>query len=846
MIRSPSALALVKWRLKDFAEGEGAAARAFDAALADGGWIDVSAPGDVYLALHAAGRIPDPFGDRAEPDCAWVRNREWWWRTDFEAPQIGAQQRLILEFEGLDTCATIWLNGAIIARSENMFRELRLDVTALALAGRTRLAICFAPTAGAAVDEELPNWGIISDQLKESRRNLVRKAQFGWGWDWGPNLPTAGIWKPVSLRVETAAALRTVKFTTRELSPGRERAQVSIEIEADVFGTEQAFAEVTLDGPGGERVANGTVALRDGRGALDADINDPKLWWTSELGEPSRYRLEVALVAGGQTVARCELMVGIRTIALDQSPDPGEPGASFFRFVLNGVPIFARGANWIPASSFVGAVDETHYRRLLEPAARAHMNMLRVWGGGVYEHDAFYELCDELGILVWQDFMFACAPYPEHDPRFVDNVAAEVTFQIERLRNHPSLALWCGNNECQVIQEFANSLAGNRDSVPGNLYYSKIMPAAVAALDPATPYWPGSPFGGPRANSMIAGDVHDWTVWHGMPPVPVDRPVGKFDLSPESVAYSRYAEDNARFVSEYGIQAAPVMETLRRSLPEDQRYLGSPALLNRLKDRPKNKVDAMLVTVTGLPATLEQYVDFTQITQAEGLKFGIEHFRRRKPHCSGSLIWQLNDCWPGISWSVIDYFGFGKASYFYVRRAYAPAIASFKAAEDGAVELWVTNDRLSPFETELEVSLRSFGGEIAWSKAVAARIEATESRCVWRVDSADLVRDPRHVMTVRARDGSVPANRHFFAPIKDLDRPAPPAPGIQFESRSAHEMAVHLDAAAYLYFVHLLVNNERTHFSDNYFDLAGGESRTVIVRNDALVLTPERITVRWR
>jgi beta-mannosidase len=368
----------------------------------------------------------------------------------------------------------------------------------------------------------------------------------------------------------------------------------------------------------------------------------------------------------------------------------------------------------------------------------------------------------------------------------------------------------------------------------------------VSSTIATTPYWPGSPFGGPNANSMIAGDVHDWTVWHGMPPVPVDRPVGKFDLSPESVAYTRYAEDMARFISEFGIQAAPVMETLTRCLPEDQRYLGSDGLLNRIKDRPKNKIDAMLISVTGLPNTLEQYVDYTQITQAEGLKFGVEHFRRRKPHCSGSLIWQFNDCWPGISWSLIDYYGFAKASYFYVRRAYAPVMASFKANDDGSVELWLVNDTLNSIDAELEIALKAFAGGTVWSDSIATSVGANQAAMVWRVESNRLANDGRHVLTVRAPDNIFPANRHFFAPIKDLDRPTPSAPEINVQQKGSHEIAVHLNAPAYLYFVHLLVADERTRFSDNYFDLADGETTTILVRNDAVALKPDDVTIRWR
>jgi beta-mannosidase len=838
---------LRQWRLKDFAEGEGALAHAFDAASYDDGWIVVEAPGDVYLALFAAGRIPDPFGDRAEKACAWVKDREWWWRTDFDTPPVANDQRLILEFQGLDTYATIWLNGETIGRSENMFRAVRIDLTARMREGKNRLAVCFRPTSSAVMDREMPTWSIIADSIRETKRNFIRKAQFGWGWDWGPTLPTVGIWEPVLLRTETSAAIRTVKFTTLELSPSHDRAKVSVELEVEAFGSVEALtADIALVGPADCERINGTVTLNNGGGRFDANVMDPKLWWTPELGEPYRYDLRIALKADGQTVEHRELKVGIRTIALDQSPDPAEAGASFFRFVMNGAPIFARGACWIPASSFVAAVDEAHYRRLLEAAVEANMNMVRVWGGGVYEHDAFYDLCDELGLLVWQDFMFACAPYPEHDPIFVENVVAEIAHQIERLRNHPSLALWCGNNEAQVVQGFVNAVKRRNDSLPGDLFYSHKMPEAVATLDPTTPYWPGSPFGGPNANSMIAGDVHDWTVWHGMPPVPVDRAVGKFDLSPESVAYTRYAEDMGRFISEYGIQAAPVMETLTRCLPEDQRYLGSDALLARIKDHPKNKVDAMLVTVTGLPATLEQYVDYTQITQAEGLKFGIEHFRRRKPHCSGSLIWQLNDCWPGISWSLIDYYGFAKASYFYVRRAYAAVMCSFKAMNDGSVELWIVNDTLDSIDTELEVALKSFADGTIWSDTIAASVSANRVGIVWQAEGKRLAADPRHVLTVRAREKFFPANRHFFASIKDLDRPPPPAPEIEIEQRGSHEIAVHLAASAYLYFVHLLVADERTRFSDNYFDLADDETVTVLVRNEAVALNSDDVVVRWR
>ena len=301
------------------------------------------------------------------------------------------------------------------------------------------------------------------------------------------------------------------------------------------------------------------------------EIYNPQLWWTHDLGEPTLYTLQAILSLDGTQLEQQQQEVGIRTLELDQSPDTAEPGTRFFRFVLNGVPIFVRGACWIPAHSFVGALKAERYAMLLKAAQEANMNMLRVWGGGIYEHDVFYELCNRSGILVWQDFMFACAMYPEDKRSFVDEVEAEARYQVRRLRNHPCLALWCGNNENQWIHD--RTYWDKADfAVPGSLYYNQLLPQIVKELDGKTPYWPGSPYGGN---------------------------------------------------------------------------------------------------------------DYSMLAQAEGLKFGIEHYRRRKPHCSGTLIWQLNDCWPVLSWSIVDYYGFGKAGYFYTRRAYAAVMASFQKGNDG-------------------------------------------------------------------------------------------------------------------------------------------------------------------
>ena len=836
---------LKQWRMKDFDVGAGLAARAFDADAYAADWVEVSAPGDTYLALHAAGRLPHPFTDQNEAECAWVSQREWWWRSDFTPPPVRAGARLTLRFLGLDTFATIWLNGEVLGEADNMFRAYAFDVTDKVRRGRpNRLAVRFDPPSDRLKDTAQPPLPFLTAGMLDNKRNLVRKAQFGWGWDWGPSLPTVGLWRPVELAVTGAASLTSVHFSTLSLTAEHDRAEVRVAVAADIGRAGAYVADIALTDPDGAVVATARAPVQGPNAATTFTLKAPRLWWTHDLGAPSLYTLEVRLLEGGAQLDQRITRVGVRTIGLDQSPDPDEPGTTFFRFVLNGRPIFARGACWIPASSFVAAVGEAEYRPLLETMAEGNMNMVRVWGGGVYEHDAFFDLCDELGLLVWQDFMFACAPYPEADPAFVGSVREEVRQQIVRLRSHPSMALWCGNNENQAMHDFMRQPGVEQAPLLGALYYDEIMPEGVAALDPTTPYWPGSPSGGPHANSMRAGDVHDWTVWHGIPPVPDDQPVGKFDRGPESIAYTRYAEDMARFVSEYGLHASPAMETLRRAIPPEELYLHSPAMEHRIKDQPKDKVNGLLVSVTGLPTDLETYVDFTQITQAEGLKFAIEHFRRRMPHCSGSLIWQYNDCWPYVSWSLMDYNGFGKASYFYTRRAYAPVLASFKDLGGGKAELWITNEGLGALEEEVTVSLVDMVSGAATTDRLTVRVEANVSEPVWTLPSAWPQPIASHVLQVRSATGAFWENRLFFAPIKDLQRPLDTKLEVCVTQRGPHALEATLTASAYALFAHLIVPYGWTRFSDNHFDLLAGESRTIMIENLNVQLRPEDVTAR--
>jgi beta-mannosidase len=837
-------------RVRDFAPGEGVVAGAHGMAHDDGDWLEIRVPGSVHRTLIAAGRIPDPFYDQNETACAWMEEREWWFRLDLDAPAEPAKsdERWRLVFHGLDTFATIWLEGEAIGRHENMFRPAVFDVTDRLTPGKThQLALCFDPPLAHVAGKTISAWG------RNPERTVMRKAQFGYGWDWGPRLPTIGFWRPVELKRERKAALVGVHFSTVDLAPDHDRAVVAVRVEAERFATSDPLvARISLTPPSG--VDEGTEIVRGLvlEGTSDrfdstayVTVDHPALWWTHDLGEPALYTLSVSLTQDGDELDQIREEVGIRTLVLDQAPDPEERGTRFFRFVLNGAPIFARGADWIPCDSFVEAIPDERYVNLLTAARDANMTMLRIWGGGIYEHDVFYETCDRLGLLVWQDFMFACAMYPEDDPAFVAEVEAEARYQIRRLRSHPSLALWCGNNENQWLHDMRY---WNDPSPPpyGELYYNEILPAAVAELDGKTPYWPGSPFGGDDHNDQRQGNVHNWNAWHGNVP----RRFGeepRTNRTPEGVSYLRYAEDMGRFCSEFGMHAAPVRETLQRVIPEGQLFHHSPSMDWHNKDNPKNKGDMLMEGTTGLPSDLMEYIDFSQLAQAEGLKFGIEHYRRRKPHCSGTLVWQLNDCWPVLSWSVLDYYGFGKAGYFYLKRVFAPVLASFKGLADGGVELWLTNERREPFADTVTVRLGSFDGTPVWEEARAIEVPANSSRPVWCWSAGDAGAGAGRYLRVRSATDRFPANRHFFVPIKDLRR-SPGEPEVEMTEVGPHELQVELrgQSSAYDLLVHLTVPDEATRFSDNYLDLAPGERRTITVTNAARAIAADAVTVGWR
>jgi beta-mannosidase len=813
-------------------------------ALPADGWLPAVVPGGVHESLLAAGRIGNPYQDRNENDVRWIEERDWWFRGSLAGPAgLAGDERARLVFHGLDTVADIWLNGRPLGHHENMFRPAVFDVTER-LRDRNDLLLRFSPPlhgltipASAAelrqrfaalfaefiTDDAAPaeSEGFMTET--KALASLRRKAAFSWGWDFGPRVPSIGIWRPVELRVEKAAALTGHHLRTEAIGPGG-RATVGVLVEADQFAIDARLTvRVELAAPSGRRV-NVDLPVSNGQAHGTLTVPEAELWWTHDLGDPVLHDVTITLLAGETTLDRVTDRIGLRTIALDRDTDP--EGGHVFRFILNGVPVFARGAAWLPADMLVGSVTADRVRALVGLARGAGMNMLRVWGGGIYEQDAFYRACDEQGVLVWQDFMFACIDYPQSDPALAAEVAREAEYQVKRLRNHPSLALWCGNNEVQLIHG-----AAYQNYEPGDWGYDffyRLLPAAVAELDGRTPYWPGSPWGEDphegwaAANGVLDGDRHAWEVWHGVSFGP-DAPA--FDNPGDARHYRRYADDKGKFISEFGIHAAPELGTLRRCLPQDQLYVHSEAFDHHNKDNPKNKHDAVLAIVTGLPETIRQYVDFTMISQAEGLKFGVEHYRRRAPHCNGTLVWQFNDVWPGFSWSVVDHDLVPKAGYHYLSRAHAPLLASFRRDGD-TLELWLSNSGRTEVTTTAAVTVAGFNGRGHLREDVTATVSPGESRAAWTGSGLELGRD--RYAWVDSRDGAFPSNRLFFAEIKDIPFGEPKL-DVTATKTGPGAASLTVTATGFAYFVHALTPSPAARFDTNYLDLRDGQAATIEV-----------------
>jgi beta-mannosidase len=622
---------------------------------AGAGTFAASVPGCVHSDLLAAGAIPDPFLDDNEKRVAWVGRTAWRYETVLPAVPAG-HERTDLVFEGLDTVAGISVGGREVGRVRNMHRSYRFDVTDLAAEGGAPLAVRFAPVHDEA-DRVRDEVGARPNVYPEPF-NYVRKMACSFGWDWGPTVVTAGIWRPVRLESWGRARLARVRPLV-SVRDGDGVLRLVVDIERTATGRVPLRLRATVGGVAAETV----IAPGADTAELELTVPDAELWWPHTLGEQHRYAaaVELADAADGTALDGWERRVGFRTVELDTAPD--EHGSAF-TLRINGVPIFARGVNWIPEDVLPSRVTPERYRRRLTQARDANIDLIRVWGGGIYEDRAFYEVCDELGLLVWQDFLFACAAYPEEGPLPAE-IAAEARDNVVRLMPHPSLVLWNGNNENLWGFEDWGWKPELDGATWGRGYYLDLLPGIVAALDPGRPYWAGSPWSGStelHPNDHRHGTTHLWEAWNRRD-------------------YTDYLTDVPRFVAEFGWQAPPALATVERSISDRPLAPDSPGMLHHQKAEDGNgKLERGLAPHFAPPAEFDSWHYLTQLNQARAIATGIEHWRANWPLCAGSVVWQLNDCWPVTSWAAIDGDGHLKPLYFELRRLYADRLLTFQVA----------------------------------------------------------------------------------------------------------------------------------------------------------------------
>lgn len=769
-------------------------------------WLPAPVPGTVHTDLLAAGKIPDPFYGDNEWQVQWVAEIGWRYRRSFFVPaEFLSHDAVFLVAEGLDTFATIFINGQRVAETQNMFIPQRFEAKPYLHAGENAIEIRFDSPLQRAQELEM-RYGKLPVAL-ESYRVYARKAQYSFSWDWGPKLATSGIWRPLGLEGYRHLRLGDV-FAQVQLDDDLQRAQVAVKIDVEKFTdtTGEFFVEMT----GQDFQAQKQIHTSEKSFAVEFIIERPRLWWPNGFGDQPLYEVKVRASAGGQVVDERVIRCGIRKLELVREPDAG--GKSFL-FRVNNVPIFCKGANWIPADSFLPRISDEKYRSLLTMASETHMNTLRIWGGGIYEQKTFYDLCDELGLMVWQDFMFACGGYPEY-PEFVDNVRREVATIVKQLRNHPCIVLWCGNNENEWIWNMEKQRPYRE--MPGITLFEKVIPEICAGLDPARPYWQSSPFGGENPNDTQQGDRHQWNIWSNW-------------ADPATVT-----KDRGRFLSEFGFQAPATLLTWKKFLPEKEQSSQSPFFEHHNKQvEGPERLYRFLAAYVKMPVDFEDFVYKAQLVQAEALKTMVEHWRREKFHTAGTLFWQLNDCWPVSSWAVIDSELQPKAAYWYARRFFAPILISLMPAGK-YVEVWATNDTLASVKAVFELEVLDFFGEVRFSRRDEVLIPANTSLRLAAPVFDHLAKiDPRSTyVRVRLVENKtmLAENRYFFTRYKNLELPAPQL-DCNFEKIGTSNWQVKIKTDRFVKSLALISPLVEVMPTENYFDLEAGAETAIAIKS---------------
>jgi len=794
---------------------------------ASSGWMAARVPGEVHLDLVRAGRMEEPLIGLNAKKSRWPEKRSWWFVKTFRvSASIFQHERKELVFEGLDLYAQVFLNGELLGESKNAFVPQVFDTRHCLQKGVNTLVVRL--TAGAElVPQSLAPKPAEKKKVYGGRQAFpgishLRKPQFTYGWDWVDALPNIGIWRGVRIEAHSGIVLHDACFDTQI----RESA-VSLDISTVVenlhpWEERLGEMELTIQPPSGSAIRH-RMALRAqvGRSAVNCQlaIPNPQLWWPNGMGKQPLYHVTIQVFCAQKECDRREMDIGLRTVEIDRAAIV--TGGSRFCIKVNGQDVFCKGGNWIPADAIIARVDKKKYETLVADAKNANLNMLRVWGGGVYEASEFYNACDRAGILVWQDFMFACAEYPDTDPEFRSMVRAETEAAIRRLRHHPCIALWCGNNE--NVWAFADwwnrgKRIGDKDlKIGGSILYNQVLPDVCRALDPGRPYWPGSPFGGTTPNSEKDGDCHWWG--QGTMSQDINR----------RISHEIFDECKARFVSEYGVIGPCHLDSVKQYLKPDERHVDSRAW----KEHTNTFENATI------PAAIERhYSDLAGLRIADRILYGqlfqatmygrsIEalRFRKNDPQddCQGALIWMYNDCWGEIGWTPIDYYLRRKPSYYWIRNACTPVKAIVRRRGDALVTR-VVNDTLKPYEAEVHYGWMRVDGTDArmQSKAVSICANSMLEVAGEKVPAKTML-DPRewiHAAYLTGKDIEISPSIWPLAPHREL---ATVEPDILITVRG-NEMQ--LTSNTYCHGVHCEDRGGKV-FSDNYFDLLPGVPKSI-------------------